>query len=581
VFLKLKTEAKDMLEKIWKIRQIGDEQEVTRLANELAIDKVLAHILTQRNIKTYEQAKSFFRPDLKDLFDPFMMRDMDKAVERLEQAIFEKEKILIYGDYDVDGTTSVAIIYSFLKKIYYNLDFYIPNRYSEGYGISFKGIDYAVENNCSLIIALDCGIKSIDKVAYATEKNIDVIICDHHTAGKEIPNAVAVLDPKRPDCNYPFKELSGCGVGFKFLQAFAQKNNIPFSELTAYLDLVCVSIASDIVPINGENRILAHFGLKKLNSNPLTGLKSIIKVSGIENKELDISDCVFKIGPRINAAGRIESGKQAVELLICKNEAICTQMSAKINDFNVTRKSLDQTITQEAIEMIQNDEEQISRNSTVLFKSDWHKGVVGIVASRLIDTYYRPTVILTESEGLATGSARSVEGYNLYEAIDACSDLLESFGGHMYAAGLTMKLENLPNFQKRFENFVRETISPQQQIPQIDIDAVIEFKSITNKFHRILKQFAPFGPENMAPIFVTENVKDIGTSRIVGNNKEHLKLEMIDSYGNRFSGIAFSLGYFYESISKGNTFDICYSIEENDYKGSVSLQLMVKDIKVR
>jgi len=569
------------MQKFWKIKPNGDEKIVNQLAKDLNVDPILANILFQRGITTFNNAKAFFRPSLKDLYDPFLMKDMEKAVERLERAIIDKEKILIYGDYDVDGTTSVAMAFSFLKKIYNDLDFYIPDRYNEGYGISYKGIDYAEANGFTLIIALDCGIKAVDKISYANQKNIDFVICDHHTAGKTLPDAVAVLDPKRPDCPYPFKELSGCGVGFKLLQAFAMRNNIPFSEVAAYLDLVAVSIASDIVAINGENRILAYYGLQKLNANPLTGLKSIIKVAGCDGRELTISDCVFKIGPRINASGRIESGRKSVELLVSKDPINAGLISEQINDFNSTRKNLDQSITLEAVEMIQNSQELLDMSSTVLFKANWHKGVVGIVASRLIETFYRPTVILTESNGLATGSARSVEGFNLYEAIDACSDLLESFGGHMYAAGLTMKIENYPVFQERFERIVATTIKPAQKIPLIDVDAVINFDSITPKFHRILKQFAPFGPDNMSPIFVTENVVDAGTSRIVGNTKEHLKLDLIDKNNNHFSGIAFSQGHFFDAISNKQPFDICYSIEENEYKGNVSLQLMIKDLKVK
>ncbi len=569
------------MEKNWKIKKQGDLAVIEHLTQMLGIDQALANLLVQREICTFDEAKAFFRPDLSNLHDPFLMKDMDKAVDRICTALENNEQILIYGDYDVDGTTSVALVYSFLKKYSANLAYYVPNRYDEGYGISFKGIDYAIKNQFSLIIALDCGIKSVEKVAYAKDHKIDFIICDHHYSDDTIPEAFAVLDPKRPDCNYPYKELSGCGVGFKLIQAFCQKKNIPFSELESYLDLVAVSIASDIVPINGENRILAYFGLKRLSESPHNGLKSIIKIAGIENKEITVDDIVFKIGPRINAAGRIESGNKAVELLVAEEESHAISMSDKINAFNNTRKSIDNTITSEALKAIASNPEMEKRYSTVLYNSKWHKGVIGIVASRLIETYYRPTVILTESNGMATGSARSVDGFDLYQAIDACSDLLENFGGHMFAAGVTLKIENIPAFKERFEQFVAKSIKKDQLVPNILIDAQLELSDITPKFYRILKQFQPFGPENMSPVFLTKNVVDNGCGRIVGNTSEHLKLELIQEKDpfRVYPAIGFQLAQHFNYISKGNPFDICYSIEENEFRGNTTLQIRLKDIK--
>ena len=494
------------MQKEWIIKSRGDEEIVSSLAEQINTGKTLANLLVQRGVTNFEEAKAFFRPNLDDLHDPFLMKNMEKAVFRLQLAVKRKEKILIYGDYDVDGTTSVALIYSFLIKRYNKLDYYIPDRYHEGYGISYKGIDYAQENNVTLIIALDCGIKANQKIRYASQRGIDVIICDHHTPGSEIPEAYAVLDPKQSDCNYPFKELSGCGVGFKFLQAYAITENIDINELFEYLDLVTVSIASDIVPIIGENRVLAHFGLKKLAENPINGLKAIMKISGLESKIVHVDDIVFKIGPRINAAGRMESGKKAVELLVSDDFSFAIDMSYKINNFNTQRRSVDNVITQEALQLIENNKEYKSRKTTVLYNPSWHKGVIGIVASRLTETYYRPTVILTQSNGFATGSARSVYGFDLYQAVDSCSDLLESFGGHMYAAGLTLRPENVNKFIKRFEEYVSANILPEQLIPKIEIDAELNFSEITAKFFKVLDQFRPFGPGNMTPVFFTENV---------------------------------------------------------------------------
>ncbi len=566
------------MEKNWRIKPKGNHKDIKKIQQVLGVPETIANLLVQRGIKNFEQAKSFFRPDLNDLHDPFLMKNMQKAVKRLESAIEKKEKILVYGDYDVDGTTSVALVYSFLKNFYPHLDYYVPDRYTEGYGISFKGIDYAYSREQTLIIALDCGIKAKKQIDYAAQKGIDFIICDHHTPGETIPNAVAVLDPKRRDCTYPFKELSGCGVGFKLLQAYSQKQQIPFERLTAFIDLVAVSIASDIVPIVGENRILAFYGLKKLNENPLTGLRSIINIAGIQDKEIVISDCVFKIGPRINAAGRIESGRQAVKLLISDNTTAAQTFSESVNELNITRKDLDYQITQECLQTISEDKKLLKRKSTVLFNNSWHKGVIGIVASRIIETYYRPTIILTESKGLATGSARSVQGFNLYEAIDACGDLLENYGGHTFAAGLSLKIENLPAFTQRFEQEVAARITPEQLVPTINIDAKLNFDHVTPKFYRLLRQFAPFGPGNMSPVFMTENVKDAGSSRIVGNTQEHLKLALVQN-NKIMNGIAFSQANHLEVVKSEEEFNICYAVDKNEFRGITTLQLMVKDIQ--
>lgn len=575
------------METKWIVKPESNAETISRLAHELNIDSAIANLLAQREVENYKQAKSFFRPDIEKLHNPFLMKDMDKAVQRLQKAIENNERILVYGDYDVDGTTSVALVYSYLKDFTTHLDYYIPDRYAEGYGISYKGIEYAAENNITLVIALDCGIKAVEKIDYAKTKNINFIICDHHTPGNKLPEAAAVLDPKRADCQYPFKELSGCGVGFKFMQAFeifqdnkTETQTAPVSQkLLSYLDLVCVSVASDIVPIIDENRIMSFYGLKKLNENPGRGLKSIINVSGIKKKQMEISDLVFKIGPRINAAGRIESGKQAVDLLIAEEDEFASQMGQNINDFNATRKNLDAEITQEALAMIESSEEMRNAKSTILFQPYWHKGVIGIVASRMIEHYYRPTIILTESNGMATGSARSVDDFNLYNAIDSCSDLLEGFGGHKYAAGLTMKLENLDEFKRRFSKVVAETITEEQLTPTIEIDAEINFVDITPKFYRILKQFAPFGPGNMRPVFVTRKVKDCGFTRLVGADETHLRLDVMQK-GKAMSGIAFGQAKHYVDIASGRLFDVCYTIVENEFNGKRTLQLMVKDIKI-
>ena len=566
----------------WIYSELTDEQNEikNKLANELSISPVLAKLLVQRGIVTFDDARSFFRPDLNDLHDPFLMKDMDKAVERLTKAMQRNEKILIYGDYDVDGTTSVSLVYRFLVKFYSNLDFYIPDRYNEGYGISIKGIDFAAQNNFKLIIALDCGIKAVEKIKYAKTLGVDFIICDHHNPDDELPPAVAVLDTKRNDCTYPYKHLSGCGVGFKLMQAFAMENNIHFEELIPLLDLLALSIASDIVPITGENRILAFFGLKQLNSNPSTGVKAIIEVCGLKDREITISDIVFKIGPRINASGRMKLATEAVELMVSRDYNFAYERSGTINEYNNDRKDLDKNITDDAIAMIRLDESYAERKSIVVYKPDWHKGVIGIVASRLAEEYYKPSVVLTESNGFASGSARAVLGFDLYKAVESCKDLLENFGGHMYAAGLTMKTENVDEFSRRFENFVAEHIQEDQTYPQIDIDAVIEFKDITPKFFRVLKQFGPYGPGNMKPVFESKNVYDYGSSRLVGKDQEHLKLELTDSSSeNVMSGIAFRMHEFNDHLKALNPLDICYTLEENTFNNNTSIQLMIRDIK--
>ena len=568
--------------KNWVIKEQGEEGEICHLMTVLGVDRAIANLLWQRNIKTFEQARDFFRPRLDQLHDPFLMKDMDKAVERIQEAISQNEGLMVYGDYDVDGTTAVALVYSYFRDFFKSIDYYIPDRYSEGYGISFKSIDYALEKGYKLIIALDCGIKANEKIAYASERGIDFIICDHHTPSLIIPEAVAVLDAKRPDCSYPFRELSGCGVGFKLVQAFQSTMGLPFDDLEKYLELVVVSIASDVVPINGENRILAYYGMKRINESPSIGIKVILQIANIENKEIHIEDIVFKIGPRINAAGRMESGKKSVDLLISQNAQEAWIIGQKINTFNIDRRSVDTIITQEALNMINGDVRLRERKSTVLFNPDWHKGVIGIVASRLMDHFYRPTVILTSSNGFATGSARSVNGFDLYQAIEECSDLLESFGGHKYAAGLTMQVKNVNEFQKKFEKVVEANILPDQLVPVVEIDTEIALSDINDKFVRLLNQFRPFGPENMAPLFLTENVSDNGECRCVGVNSEHLKLSLVqeqDPY-KVFPAIAFQQGSRFSKISRGHGFDICFSIDENVFRGEKNLQLNLRDIKM-
>ncbi len=568
------------MEKRWRIKNNPDAEIEADLSAYDDIGPVMGRLLALRGVKNHDHARTFFNPRLEDLHDPFLMKDMDVAVQRIINAICQNENILVYGDYDVDGTTSVALVYSFLKEFHPNISYYIPDRNDEGYGISYKGIDFASEKNYSLIVALDCGIKAIEKIKYARSKGVDFIICDHHKPGDYLPEATACLDPKRRDCQYPEKNLSGCGVGFKLLQAFCLKKGIPLDRLYKYLDLVAVSIASDVVTIVGENRILADMGLRKLNEDPGTGLKSIIKVSGMRGREMGISDIIFKLGPRINAAGRIESGNDTVALLVSNDENKASGMSQSINVCNETRKDLDRNVTSEALHLIASDDSQKNRKTTVLYQPAWHKGVIGIVASRLTESYYRPTVVLTESKGLITGSARSVDGYDLYKAIEACKDLLENFGGHTYAAGLTLKPENMQAFSDKFEKYVSQTISPEQMEPQIEVDVEIGLVDINVKFFEKLKRFRPYGPGNLKPVFVTRNVYDFGTSKIVGKDKEHLKLELIESTSSKIiKAIAFGKGHLLKKIKESQPFDICYTIEESIYDEHLPLQLMVRDIK--
>ena len=584
-----------LIEKRWAVKEPGDPVLTAELSRTLNISLTLAGLLVNKGITTFDEAKKFFRPDINDLHDPFLMKDMDKAIQRIENAIASGEKIMVYGDYDVDGTTAVALVYSFLKTFYDRLDFYLPDRYKEGYGVSIAGIDYAKANGITLIIALDCGIKAIDKVAYANSLQIDFIICDHHRPGDTLPDATAVLDPKREDCSYPYKELSGCGIGFKLVQAYALKHEIPFSQLEKYLDLVAVSTAADIVPITGENRVLVYYGLKRLNENPRHGLEAILKTNNIVKKEfvdpstgeitkrfnLDVTNLVFVIGPRINAAGRIYDARHAVDLLIADDHSGAHDGSVLVNKHNDERRELDSTITEHALALVRDDPRFIKRKTTVLFHSEWHKGVIGIVASRLTEKYYRPTIILTESNGMATGSARSVKDFDIYNAIESCSELLEQFGGHMYAAGLTLKLENIDKFIDRFEEVVSSTIQEKMLTQEVEIDAEINLSDITPNFFKVLKQFSPFGPGNMNPVFKTEGVRDTGMSRIVGNN--HLKLNLAQDENTRYGidGIAFQMGQYHPFIRRKIPFDICYTLEENNFNGKTSIQLNVKDIKVR
>ncbi len=558
----------------WKVKQ-ADEEKVNALQQQLKVHPVLCRLLIQRGIETYEEAKRFFRPELSDLHDPFLMKDMDKAINRIIEAISNNEKILIYGDYDVDGTTAIATVYQFFKDFYPHIDFYVPHRYTEGYGISFKGIDFAAENGFSLIIALDCGIKSNDKVDYARDKKIDFIICDHHNPGDEIPTAIAVLDPKRNDCNYPYKELSGCGIGFKLIQAFSIQNGIPLEKCYRYLDLVCVSIGADIVPITGENRVLAFHGLKKVNEDPSPGIRRLAEVSGKEGK-MDITNVVFILAPRINAAGRMDDAKHAVRLLVSDEADLEKELHAEqLNKFNSDRKDLDKNITASALDMIARDSKMINRKSTVIYSPDWHKGVIGIVASRLTETYYRPTIVLTESDGKVTGSARSVKNFDLYEAIYECRDLLIQFGGHKFAAGLTLHAENVAALAEKFDAVVSERITEEQLIPELEIDAEIELEDITPRFFGIIEQMAPFGPENMKPVFVTRGVKDHGWSKIV--KEEHIKFSVRKGNSPVIDGIGFRMAEKFNYVKTG-PFDIAYQIDENEWQGNVRLQMLVKDI---
>ena len=551
----------------------------TALAREVNIHPALGRLLLKRGIKTATEARRFFRPQLSDLHDPFLMNDMQVAVDRLNQALGRKEHIMVYGDYDVDGCTAVALVYKFLSQFYSNIDFYIPDRYEEGYGISRKGIDFAAEMGVKLIIVLDCGIKAVEEVAYAREKGIDFIICDHHVPDDQLPCAVAILNPKRTDNHYPDTHLSGCGVGFKFMQAFAASNGIEFNKLMGLLDLCAVSIASDIVPIMGENRILACQGLRCLNTNPSIGLRAIVEVCGLSERELSMSDIIFKIGPRINASGRMQNGKEAVELLVEKDYQAALEKAGCINLYNEARKDLDKQMTDEAFKQVEQLPGLDDRRSVVIYNESWHKGVIGIVASRLTEQYYRPAVVLTRSDGVATGSARSVSGFDVYKAVQSCSDLLENFGGHTYAAGLSMKVENVPEFAERFEAYVQEHIMDTQTEATLAIDAYLDFKDVTFKFYQQLKRFAPFGPQNERPVFCTRRVYDYGTSKVVGRGQEHIKLELVDNKSNNvMNGIAFGQSSQARYIKTKRAFDICYAVEENTHKRG-EVQLQIEDIR--
>ncbi|MEW4922183.1 single-stranded-DNA-specific exonuclease RecJ [Algibacter sp. 2305UL17-15] len=560
----------------WTLKPKPDESKVEHLQDVLQVDEAIATLLVQRNVETYEEAKAFFRPSLSHLHDPYLMKDMDKAVARIEKAIANKESILVYGDYDVDGTTSVALMATYLRTKHELVYTYIPNRYDEGYGISYKGINFALENEFSLIIALDCGIKSVEKVAYAKKLGIDFIICDHHRPADKIPDAAAVLDPKRDDCNYPYKELCGCGVGFKLVQALAQKDGQTAEDLTDYLDLVATAIGADIVPINGENRVLAHFGLKVINTFPRPGIKAIL--DQVEKTELTITDVVFIVAPRINAAGRMKHGNFAVALLSDEDHELAKKHASDIDSYNLERREIDKEITVAALQQIEENNEQ-ERLTTVVYHEEWHKGVIGIVASRLTETYYRPTLVFTKSGEKLAASARSVRDFDVYNALEACSEHIEQFGGHKYAAGLTLKEENYEAFKQAFEDEVSKTIDRNLLIPEIKIDAQIDLKDITPKFYRILKQFAPYGPSNMTPVFLTEGLRDTGYGKRVGGDKTHLRLIASQPDANPIVSIGFGMGDKYEFISDKKPFSAVYSIDENEWKGNVSLQLKLRDIR--
>ena len=579
------------MENRWVFKKAPESEVVERLSKELNISRRLAALLAQRGITDYNQAKSFFRPKLSDLHDPFLMKDMDKAVERIQTAIFKGEKIVVYGDYDVDGTTAVSIVYNFLKHVHKKVEFYIPDRYKEGYGISYKGIDTAIEHGATLMITLDCGIKAVDKVNYANDKGLDIIIGDHHRPGDELPKAVAVLDSKRNDCNYPYHELSGAGVGFKLTQAIAQKMKVEEELVFESLDLVAISIAADIVPITGENRVLAYFGLKQLNKKPRPGILTLFQSAGLKkgkskkfyfDKEITISDFVFLLGPRINAAGRLESATDSVKLMISKDMEYANKLGKQINNLNLHRRDLDRDITKEAIDMIVGNDDMEKRKTTIVYNPEWHKGVVGIVASRLIENFYRPTIVLTYSDGLISGSARSIKKFDIYDAIDSCSHLLEHFGGHTFAAGLAFKPEKLEEFVSCFEKYAQKHLTEDMMIPEIELDAELFISDINTKFYNILKQFAPFGPGNMLPLFQSSDLIDAGYARLVGKNGgEHLKFSVVhrNRSGNPVPAIAFNQGHHIERIKKGEPFKICYHIVENSWQGVTNLQLRVKDIK--
>lgn len=559
----------------WTFIPKPDSAATKQLADSLKINECIAGLLVQRGVQTYDQAKKFFRPSLDDLHDPFLMKDMDLAVARIFKAIENKENILVFGDYDVDGTTAVSLVSSYLKTIYPNVATYIPDRYDEGYGVSFKGINFADDNDCRLIIALDCGIKSIDHVAYAKARNIDFIIGDHHRPGARLPDAVAVLDPKRDDCDYPYDELCGCGIGFKLIQAIASQIGQSIDALVPYLDLVATAIAADIVPMTGENRVMAKFGLRVINSNPRPGIKALI--ANVNKRELDITDVVFIIAPRINAAGRIKHGNEAVKLLTEFDYFQAETFAAEIEQYNQDRKNLDKRITKEALLQIDQNFEH-DKFTTVVYDDSWHKGVIGIVASRLIETYYRPTLVFTKSGDKLAASARSVRDFDVYNALEACSEHLEQFGGHMYAAGMTIKEENFPIFKNAFEKVVQETIHPDLLVPEVKVDCEIDFRDITPRFHRLLKEFEPFGPENMAPVFLSRNVRDTGKGKPIGEDNCHLRLFVKQDQSSGIPAIGFGLGKKFPKVANSKSFDILYCIDENEYRGEVNMQLRIKDV---
>lgn len=564
---------------IYQPPTVGESAEAELLSEEIGISPVLCRLLRKRGVRTATEAKKFFRPSLLDLHDPFLMDGMAAAVKRINKALGRKERILVYGDYDVDGTTAVALVYRFLQQFTTNIDYYIPNRYNDGYGVSFKGVDYAKETGVSLVIVLDCGVKAVEEITYAKSLGIDFIVCDHHVQDEVLPPAVAILNPKLIDSNYPYPHLSGCGVGFKLMQAFAKDNGIEFSQLIPYLDLVAVSIASDIVPIMGENRILAYHGLRQINHNPSTGLKAIIEVCGLKDKEIKLNDIIFKIGPRINASGRIQTGQEAVDLLTEKDYSKALAMSNQINEYNEARKDLDKSMTEEANAIVDNLEGLADKRSIVLYNEDWHRGIIGIVASRLTELFYRPSVVLTKTNDIATGSARSVADFDVYKAIESCRDLLDNFGGHPYAAGLSLKVENIEEFTRRFEEYVSENIQPTQTEANIYIDEELQFKEINYKLYNDLKRFEPFGPDNLKPVFCSHHVYDFGTSRVVGRNQEHIKLELVDNHtSDVVNGIAFGQSSQARYIKSKQAFDICYSVEENSHKRG-EVQLFIESIK--
>ena len=567
----------------WNYEEPTPEQNAAaaKLSEEIGVSQTLCLLLVKRGISTAEEARAYFRPQLQALHDPFLMRDMDRAVDRLNKAMGNREKVMIYGDYDVDGCTAVALVYRFLQQFYSELDYYIPDRYEEGYGVSIQGVDYAYQQGVKLIIVLDCGIKAIDEIAYAKQLGIDFIICDHHVPDDELPPAIAILNAKRKDATYPFKDLSGCGVGFKFMQAFAISNGIAFSQLIPLLDLVAVSIASDIVPIMGENRILAFHGLRQLSQNPSVGMKAVIDLCGMSGRDITMADIIFKIGPRINASGRMQNGKASVSLLVERNYQKAVEQARQINQYNEERKELDKKMTEEAQELVKQSPDMENKSCIVIYNEDWHKGVIGIVASRLTETFYRPAVVLTRSEDLVTGSARSVSGFDVYKAIQSCADLMVNFGGHTYAAGLSLKVEDVEEFKTRFEEYVAKNIESEKVTPNIDVDAVIPFSEINRKFYSDLKRMRPFGPDNEKPRFCTKQVFDYGTSKVVGHNQEHIKLELVDNTSIQvMNGIAFGQSSEARYIKTKHSFDIVYTIEENSYRKG-ELQLIIEDIRAK